>query len=59
LGYGGEEASESGAEIAGGDEGTGKVIGDVFAGLRAALQGMRSVLQGTGVVSAAGFLPLP
>jgi len=32
LGYGGEEASEGGAEIAGGDEGAGKVIGDVFAG---------------------------
>jgi len=32
LGYGGEEASEGGAEIAGGDEGARKVIGDVFAG---------------------------
>jgi hypothetical protein len=32
LGYGGEEASESGSEIAGGHEAAGKVIGDVLAG---------------------------
>src|ERR1700731_1898479 len=31
LGYGGEEASESGAEVAGGHETAGKVIGDVLA----------------------------
>src|ERR1700724_2212218 len=35
LGYGREEASESGAEIARGDEGAGEVIGDVLAGLLA------------------------
>src|SRR4029077_12652218 len=35
LGYGGEEASECGAEIASGHEAAGKVIGDIFAGLLA------------------------
>jgi len=45
LGYGGEEASEGGAEIAG-ETKAPEVIGDVFAGLRSALQGIRSVLQG-------------
>jgi hypothetical protein len=32
LGYGGKEATEGVAEIAGGDVVAGKVIGDVFAG---------------------------
>ena len=32
LGDGGEEASESGAEIASGHKGAGKVIGDILAG---------------------------
>ena len=32
LGDGGEEASESGAEVAGGHEAAGKVIGDILAG---------------------------
>jgi hypothetical protein len=35
LGYGGEEASEGGAEIAGGEIAAGQVIGDVFAGFLA------------------------
>ena len=35
LGYGGEEASEGGAEVAGGHVAAGKVIGDVLAGFLA------------------------
>jgi hypothetical protein len=40
LGDGGEEASESGAEIAGGQEAPGKVIGNILAGFVAG-QGLR------------------
>ena len=40
MGHGGEEASESGAEIAGGHEGAGQVIGNVLAGFFAG-EGLR------------------
>src|ERR1700719_932750 len=40
LGYGGEEASESGAEVAGGHEAAGEVIGDILAGFLAG-EGLR------------------
>jgi len=40
LGYSGEEASEGGAEIAGGREAAGQVIGDILAGLPAS-EGLR------------------
>jgi hypothetical protein len=54
LGDGGEEASEGGAEIAGGQEGAGKVIGDVFAGFLAS-EGLRFLAGVEGTVGMAGL----